>query len=364
MNLYTEICIVGAGPAGSFLAYLLAKQGISVILLERQSTLHKRFRGELINADGESLLKDANVYQDIESLGLLPLQSVEYWHSGSIIHRIAATSEEAHKGIHVPQDHMLQAILHKAGAYPHLKLYTGAAFKDYIVDSDDQIIGIKAQIQGQIASIHCRIIVGADGRASHVRNKAGIEPRIKLRPFDVLWARIPEPSDWSPATRMALIDEQQLALFSQTDGYVQIGWNIAQGSYPEIRKGSFAPYIARLTAAFPALAQSVSANIHSWRDFVLLPVFSSLSETWTKHNIVLIGDAAHTMTPTGAFGVNAALEDAYQLSVLLQQLSLSQYSSIEKLKDFETKRVGKVVRQLELQNQMEMEFPAKIKSFM
>ncbi|MFD1128705.1 FAD-dependent monooxygenase [Paenibacillus provencensis] len=79
---------------------------------------------------------------------------------------------------------------------------------------------------------------------------------------------------------------------------------------------------------------------------------------------MLIGDAAHTMTPTGAFGVNAALEDAYQLSLLLQELASSQYSTREKLKDLQARRVSKVIRQLQQQLQMETEFPGRIKSFM
>ena len=62
--------------------------------------------------------------------------------------------------------------------------------------------------------------------------------------------------------------------------------------------------------AFPELEQTVRENIQSWKDFVLLDVYSSSSETWGKKGLALIGDAVHTMTPTGAFGLNSALKDA------------------------------------------------------
>ncbi|MCM3783076.1 FAD-dependent oxidoreductase [Neobacillus mesonae] len=364
MNISTDVCIVGAGPAGSFLAYLLAKQGISVVLLERQAKIHKLFRGELLNGDGEALLKQQGLYQEIVKMGLLPHQAVEYWSSGSVVQHIAPAGKETHLGIHVPQDHLLTVLLQKASAYPNFQLFTGAAFKNYILDSANRIVGVTAQINGEMASIQSRLIVGADGRASTIRKKSGIEPRIKQHPFDVLWARIPEPPNWAPATRMALIEEQQLALFSQTGGYVQIGWNIARGSFPELRKGSFLPFVARLTTTFPDLIPSVEANIRSWNDFVLLSVFSSLSETWAKDNVVLIGDAAHTMTPTGAFGVNAALEDAYELSLLISNLARAGYTDCSSLNKLEEQRIEKVKLQLARQETMEMQFAAKITSFM
>lgn len=118
---------------------------------------------------------------------------------------------------------------------------------------------------------------------------------------------------------MALIDEMQLSLFTQAKEFIQIGWNIREGSYPELRKQPFTPFIEKLIKAFPQLKQTVNEHIQSWNDFVLLDVYSNFSEEWGKEGLALIGDAVHTMTPTGAFGLNSALKDADTLATLLAQ---------------------------------------------
>ena len=113
---------------------------------------------------------------------------------------------------------------------------------------------------------------------------------------------------WEPSIKMALVDGYQLSLFTQAGGFIQIGWNIKEGSFPELRKQPFKPFIDQLVQAFPTLEQSVSEHIQSWQDFVFLDVYSSECELWGKEGVALIGDAAHTMTPTGAFGLNSALK--------------------------------------------------------
>src|SRR5690606_34766328 len=113
--------------------------------------------------------------------------------------------------------------------------------------------------------------------------------------------------NWMPSIKMALVDGMQISLFTQAKGFVQIGWNIEKGSYPELRKQPFIPFIEKLVKAFPQLAPVVQEHIRSWKDFMLLDVFSSKSEQWGKEGVALIGDAVHTMTPTGAYGLNSSL---------------------------------------------------------
>lgn len=313
-----DICIVGAGPAGALLSLLLVKKGLSVVLLERTNTLAKAFRGEHLNEIGERILKQHGLFARVEELGLLRMETLEYCVRGKAIKTITPDAHIGHLGIHVPQAHLLQAIFEQAEKYAPFDCLLGTTVKDLVADEHGHFTAVKAVQNGVDVHIEASMIIGADGRYSTVRKKAAIETTTHSHGYDVLWAKIKAPANWQPSIKMTLIDGVQISLFTQALGFIQIGWHIEKGSFLTLRKQPFEPFIDKLITAFPALKESVRASIRSWHDFMPLDVFSSTSEEWAKNGVVLIGDAVHTMTPTGAFGLNAALEDADILARLLE----------------------------------------------
>jgi 2-polyprenyl-6-methoxyphenol hydroxylase-like FAD-dependent oxidoreductase len=317
MNRKVDVCIVGGGPGGALLANLLAKKKVSVLLIERTGDFAKAFRGEHLNEEGEMVLKQHSLYDKIEQLGLLKMESLEYWQYGECIKTILPNEKVGHLGIHVPQAHLLEAILEQAKSYEHFDYLLNTSVKELIQNEQGQYTAVRAVQNGEELLIESQLIIGADGRYSTVRKKANIDVTIRNHGYDLLWARIPAPNNWAPSIKMALVDGKQISLFTQTNGFVQIGWNIEKGSFPALRKQPFTPFIEKLEEAFPQLAESVKTHIQSWQDFVLLDVFSSTSEQWGRNGVILIGDAVHTMTPTGAFGLNSALMDAHILAQLL-----------------------------------------------
>lgn len=323
MKLITDVCVVGAGPGGALLAYLLAKQNISVTLLERSKEIAKEFRGEHLNEEGEEILKKYGLFDKIENLGLLRMERLEYWENGKLFKTILPDPNIGHLGIHVPQSHLLAVIINEAKKYSQFSLMTGTTVIDLLKDEEDCIKGVKATKEGKEIFIESNLVIGADGRHSIVRKRAGIDVTVQKHGYDLLWAKIPAPQNWQPTIKMALIDGMQLSLFTQTKGYIQIGWNILEGSFPTLRKQPFTPFIDKLTKAFPQLETTVRNHIKSWRDFVLLDVHSNYSESWGKDGLALIGDAVHTMTPTGAFGLNSAMKDADILAEILTQQTIS-----------------------------------------
>ncbi|RHW38394.1 FAD-binding protein [Lysinibacillus yapensis] len=319
MNLKTDVCIVGAGPGGALLSYLLAKQGISVILLERHGEIAKEFRGEHLNEEGEAILKEYGLFDKVEQLGLLRMETLEYWEDGKLFKTIYPDPKVGHLGIHVPQSHLLQVILGEAKKYSHFTLMTNTRVVDLLKDDSSCFYGVRASHKGKEFTIESNLVIGADGRYSTVRKKAGIDVTVRKHGYDLLWARIPAPLNWEPSIKMALIDGMQLSLFTQAKGYIQIGWNIPENSFPELRKQPFTPFIDKLIKAFPQLKETVESHIQSWQDFVLLDVHSNFTDCWGKAGVVLIGDAVHTMTPTGAFGLNSAMKDAEEMAKLLSK---------------------------------------------
>ena len=339
-----DVCIVGAGPGGALLAYLLASNGISTVLVERNEHINKEFRGEHLNATGEEILRKYGLFEELEKIGLLRMERLEYWDHGQKVKTILPDQDVGHVGIHVPQNHLLGLLLEKSKPLSDYRLLLNTKVTGLLED-DERYLGVKAIQNGKEVKIKSTLIVGADGRFSMVRKLAQFPVTKIHHGYDLLWARIPAPPNWEPTIRNAIVDDQQLAIFTQQGGFIQIGWNIPEGSYSEIRKGSFAPFLQKLIDAFPELEATVRENIQSWQDFILLQVQSSKSQTWVKNNLVMIGDAAHTMSPTGAFGLNSSMKDAEVLFQMIMNTESLERIGSEELKRFESIRRPEVEEQ-------------------
>lgn len=359
MNLQADVCIVGGGPAGTLLGHLLAKNGVSTIIIERSAGVNRQFRGEHINAETEAILKEHKLFEKIEELGILKMKKVEYFSGRKMVKSISPGVHEDHVGIHVPQAHLLSAIIQESEAYNHFQLLFNTTVKELILDEQGIYRGVKAIQNGQEIMISSKVTIGADGRYSTVRKLAMIPTIEMTHGYDVLWAKIPAPKGWEPTTRMALVNGHQLALFSQTGGLIQIGWNISEGSFSALRKGSIQPFLKPLIESFPELEDGVKEHLQSWNDFVCLKVQSSRCETWVENGLILIGDAAHTMTPTGAIGINCGMKDAHILAPILTKALMENNIRSEHLKIFEMNRRNEIKSQQIMQVKQETTFYEK-----
>jgi 2-polyprenyl-6-methoxyphenol hydroxylase-like FAD-dependent oxidoreductase len=345
MKIKADVCIVGGGPGGALLAYILAKHHISTVLLERHEGIDKEFRGEHLNEEGELILKKHGLYKQIEEYGLLLMERVEYWDHGQMIKKIVPQAGKDHVGIHVPQNHLLKVIFDESERLDSHQALLGTTVNDLLVDETGHYIGVKASRHGEEVTIESSVIIGADGRYSTVRKLANIPTTIIKHGYDLLWAKIPSPEGWEPTIKLAMVDEKQLAIFTQYGGFIQIGWGIEEDSYSTLRKQSFTQFTDRIRYAFPELTETVNEHITACKDFVVLKVISCRCDTWVKDGLVIMGDAAHTMSPTGAIGVNSALKDADILAdVIIQAVNRNNFKASQ-LKQFEHERRDEIEKQ-------------------
>ncbi|MEH7308946.1 FAD-dependent monooxygenase [Neobacillus drentensis] len=361
--LQTDVVIVGGGPAGTLLGFLLAKNGVSTIVLERSSGVNRKFRGEHITSETEAILKEHQLFEKIEKLGLLKMEKIQFFEGNHLVNTITPSFGEDHVGIHVPQANLLSAIIQESKQFENYRLLYNTTVSELIQDDRGVYTGVKAIRDGQEIMIASSVVVGADGRYSTVRKLAKIPTLEMKHGYDVLWAKVPALPGWEPTTRMVLVNGHQLALFTQTGGFIQIGWNIDEGSFPLLRKKAMQPFLKPLIESFPELKELVEENLQSWNDFVPLKVQSSRSETWVKDGLVIIGDAAHTMTPTGAIGINCGMKDAHVLAPLITQALRENNTSAQKLKRFETNRKSEIKEQQEMQMKQEATFSEKFAQF-
>ncbi len=345
MKLYTvDVCIVGAGPAGALLGYLLANKGIKTIVIERHADLDREFRGEHLHGDVAKLLKKYGLFEKVKDKGILPMQRVDFYHGRR---RVMSLSPELfgieYLVIHFPHKHLLSVLVEEAAATGCFELLLKTAVTELLM-ADDRVIGLKAKQDGEEIEIRSSVVVGADGRHSTVRKLADIPTRIMKHGYDILWAKIPTPAHWEPTMRIVFVNGTQISLFATTGGFVQVGWQIGEGSFPELRKQSFQPFIDTLIQAAPDLQPFIEKHIRGWNDFICLPVQSCRCATWVKNGLALIGDAAHTMSPAGGIGVNLAMKDADVLAPVIAEAIRTGDCSAERLRTFEQSMRDEVER--------------------
>ena len=133
------------------------------------------------------------------------MERLEYWLDGQLAKTITPNPAVGHLGIHVPQGHLLQAIMEAAQAYDTFEYRLNSRVTELLQDASGRYNGVRAICNGEEFIVNCRLVVGADGRYSTVRKKANIDTTIRKHGYDLLWARIPAPTGWSPSIKMALV---------------------------------------------------------------------------------------------------------------------------------------------------------------
>jgi 2-polyprenyl-6-methoxyphenol hydroxylase-like FAD-dependent oxidoreductase len=177
-----------------------------------------------------------------------------------------------------------------------------------LIEGEGVVRGVRYETADGWHDVRALLTVGADGRSSRVRQAAGITPVKTSPPMDVLWFRLPrEPGD--PRGIGGRVSRGHiLALLDRSD-YWQAGYVIPKGSYQQLREAGLDALRRSITASVPEFADRVDA-LTDWNQIAFLSVESSYVPCWYRPGLLLIGDAAHVMTPIGGVGINYAIQDA------------------------------------------------------
>ncbi len=352
----TTCCIVGGGPGGAVLGLLLARKGVDVTLLEAHPDFDREFRGDTIHP---------SVMEVMDQLGFAD-RLLELRHSKVSSFTIqtadgpftpADLSRLKTKFPYItimPQTSFLEFITGEAKKYPSFRLVMGARVRE-LVEEDGAVRGVRYEDEGGRHEVRAALTVGADGRGSRVRRLAGIEPIKTSPPMDVLWFKLPrEPGD--PEGIVGRFGRGHIAVMLDRDDHWQAGYVIPKGSFPELRHEG----IKELRRQFAELAPEFSSRVEhltDWRQVSLLSVESSRCPTWHKPGLLLIGDAAHVMSPVAGVGINYAVQDAVAAAnILAGPLRESQ----ERLVNLDEGHLAAVQRRRELPTRVIQAFQAQI----
>lgn len=351
----TDVCIVGGGPAGMVLALQLARQGVNLILLESARSYERSFRGESMQPDTVGIFHELGVAEALLKHGCLETHRLEVYERGERLLTVDySDSKYRHKYVmDIPQPPLLEALCEKVAKFPNAQVLRGVACTG-LVERGGRIVGAQYRSQGAEGEIEARLVVGADGRFSRVRDWARIPYKKQGTRRDVLWFKIPTPEGWSNHTaRILLNGPNHLILLPTFPDLFRAGVNIPRKGYLELKSRGIESFYKLIDAIDPDFGRHVRRHITAWDDITLLDIFTARVPKWWRDGLVLIGDAAHTVTPLLGQGVNLGIQDAMDLAPMLARALRDNTLDGDLLAEFQARREPDIAFVANLQRRQE-----------
>jgi 2-polyprenyl-6-methoxyphenol hydroxylase-like FAD-dependent oxidoreductase len=300
------------------LGYLLARAGIEVVVLEKHADFLRDFRGDTIHPSTLELMYELGLLGDF-----LRLHHQEVREIGAVVDDFSVTiADLSHLPVHckfvalMPQWDFLNFIAASAKAYPQFHLHLESEVTDLMVESG-RVAGVAVKGPAGTREVRADLVIGADGRHSIVRQKAGLAVIDLGAPIDVLWMRITRlPTD--PLQTLGRFRGGKLLVTLNRDDYWQCAYVIPKDGFVSIQQRGLPSFRADIESVAPFLRGRTS-ELKDWSDIKLLSVSVDRLRHWSRPGLLCIGDSAHAMSPIGGVGINLAIQDAVAAANILAQ---------------------------------------------
>jgi 2-polyprenyl-6-methoxyphenol hydroxylase-like FAD-dependent oxidoreductase len=302
-------CIVGGGPAGLMLALLLARAGVSVLVLEKHADFLRDFRGDTIHPSTLELMAELGLLEEFLALPHQEIPALRAQFGDEIV----TIADFRHLPTRckfialMPQWDFLDFLARQARRYSAFDLRMRAEAKG-LREEAGRVVGVHAMTPDGPLEVRADLVVAADGRGSVLRAAAGLRAKELGAPMDVLWFRLPRPPTDSDQP-LARFDVGRIFIMLNRGEHWQCGYVIPKGTLEAIRDRGLEAF-RRDVAALTPFAGARVGEIRSWDDVKLLTVRVDRLLRWHRPGLLCIGDAAHAMSPVGGVGINLAIQDA------------------------------------------------------
>ena len=341
-SLQTTCCVVGGGPAGMMLGYLLARAGVQVTVLEKHADFFRDFRGDTVHPSTLEVMHELGLLEDFLKLPHQELSSI-----GGMVGDFAFKAADfTHLPTRckfvamMPQWDFLNFLSSHAKMFPSFQILMGHEAKNLIKDGQ-QIVGVVARNDDGEVQVRADLVVGCDGRHSVTRSAARLEVIEHGVPVDVLWFRLSRRSG-DPAQVLGNVNYGKVLILIDRSDYFQAGLIIAKGSYDAIKAHGLDAFRADIRKIAPYLGERVN-ELNDWDQIKILTVQINRLRHWHRPGLLCIGDAAHAMSPAGGVGINLAIQDAVATANLLmgplkkRRLTAANLAAVQSRREFPTR---------------------------
>ncbi len=338
-SIHTTCCIVGGGPAGMMLGFLLALGGVEVVVLEKHKDFLRDFRGDTIHPSTLELMHELGLLDEFLQLphskvthlaaqiGDARIEMADFTHLPTRCKFVAF----------MPQWDFLNFLAAKAKKYKKrfdLRMRTEATG---LIHSGGRVVGVTAKTPRKQFEIYADLVVGTDGRHSAIREAAGLVGDDYGAPMDVLWFRISKKKGDRGET-FGHAEAGGLLVMLDRGDYWQCAYVIPKGGFEQVKARGLDAFRASVMHFSPFLKRRIG-EIASWDDVKLLTVTVDRLRQWHKPGLLCIGDAAHAMSPIGGVGINLAVQDAVAAANTLAEPLKSRGVTAQHLHEIEQRRL-------------------------
>lgn len=346
-TIRTTCVVAGAGPAGLMLGFLLARAGVDVTVVEKHADFLRDFRGDTIHPSTLQVIEELGLIDDFLALPHTRAEKLSAEMGGRTI-TIADFSKLPLKNRFIafmPQWDFLNFLAAQASGYPNFRLIMQAEVTE-VRKRAGKVAGLSIRTPERNIEIEADLVVGADGRNSIVRQKAGLVVESFGVPSEVVWMKLSKQAG-DPNEVMGHAGPRQGFVLIDRGDYWQCGFVVRKTTFADIQGRGIEAFRKMVADVSPLPAGRVG-ELRSFDDTSLLTVRIDRLAQWWRPGLICIGDAAHAMSPIGGVGVNLAIQDAVAAANILAvplregRLTDADLAAVEKRRRFPTKATQKM----------------------